>query len=215
VSPPWSADVQIGADQRGAAPIVFLIEEVAVACDPKQSDKMATQSRVGPIPRPVARPIGRSRRFVTHVLPLGPIVATLAALAASLWPTGAHPLPGPIPPGNALRIAISGVMDAATAAASAADTTPGADGETAAVLEDAWATLAQVLARFEAQQSVAEGRRPPLMTAPPPLPAAGDARDRALAHSAARYVHAALETHDLRAAQRAIDLLALRSDSRH
>ena len=191
---------------------MFTVEESAVACDPKQSAPMTTQSLVGPIFRSAGpRATGPSRRFLTRMLPLLPVFAALAAVAAgSLGASIEHSQSRPVLSGTALFVALSGVLDAASVTATA----PPADGAPAPALEDAWAILAQALAPFEAQQSAAEGRPPP-MNAPSPLLAVGDARDRALAQAAARYVHAALDMHDLRAAQRAIDLLALRSDSRH
>jgi hypothetical protein len=78
----------------------------------------------------------------------------------------------------------------------------------AMALEDAWLTLAVVYDRMEAQASVAEGKRLPLMGAPPPAPARAS-REEGLVRSAMTYARGAIETRDLRALERARELLEM------
>lgn len=143
--------------------------------------------------------------LISSALALLLLAAFLAALAASDRGAAVSPVASrPEAPAHSMQLAVVEVLDAAAAAD---DPTAG---DAASSLEDTWGTLAVVLGRFEAQQSVAQGHRPPLMAARPPAP--GDAaRDDALVRSAAGYVRGALETRDLFLLQRARDLLEMRS----
>ena len=163
---------------------------------------MAGQSAL----RPAFGPAGvgdLARRLVAAALALALLAAILSAVGVpDRASTRAPAAPRTLLEGDSLHAAVVGVL--------AAEGAPPNEAAPGAAPEDEWATLAEVLGRWEAQQSVADGTRPPLMNAPPPAPASRT-RDRALARSAAVYVRTALETHDVRALQRARDLLEMRS----
>ena len=165
---------------------------------------MASQSAAGTLLGQMgAADLGR--RLISGLFTLALVAAVLAAVVALDRGTRSAPSSHPsIREGDALHLAIVRVLDAGSTAESAEELAP------SAALDDAWATLAQMLAQFEVQQSVADGTRPPLVNAPPPEPARV-ARDRALVRSAADYVRGAIETNDVRSLQRARDLLEMRS----
>jgi hypothetical protein len=165
---------------------------------------MTSQSAVGPVFGPASGG-NVGRQLTSALLALVLTVALLAAVVAIDSGMNAVPsTPRSIPEGDSLHLAIVHVLDTTSSAEISGELAP------SAALEDAWATLAEVLGRFEAQESVAQGTRPPLMNAPPPELASA-ARDRALTRSAAVYVRGALEANDVRSLQRARDLLEMRS----
>jgi hypothetical protein len=104
---------------------------------------------------------------------------------------------------RSLEVSITAVLAAAQRAENA-----GPDDAPAAALEGAWNVLALVTEREQAQIDVAAGRRPPLMKAPPLAPGR-PARDDAFNQAALSYLRAALPVRDLRALERAVELLEL------